>query len=1191
MTKDNDPLRFLSWCPEVTEHLLRLDDNGTVVDRRFTVLVEGFETTFSADDLKSGRVWREMVPGARGYGRAKVRDALENVVTQQASGLAPTWMLNRTGWFDLPDGRWLYVRASDKATKDVPVRTVDIKADVVKASRPLAKPAGFPAQKRAMRELAARGWGPPLGLAVGVRALAWSIVPVYGSLIPVGKNNTGKTLTLWVATCLTLTAGWPPVVDASFNDTITAIEKKIGQAQDRAIGLEDMPLTANSEAAEVREAVQKADRVTRAAFNNQPIRDRSDRKGQLVGDSVHVKGILILTAQQLPMGVQASMLRRVVTAEYVQGDNDWAWYEKHGYELEPAFRTIGDKVIAHLSKLGKEKAEAWVKECDRKAAERFLPIARAAIGEDAPDGMGGVLKVAYQMLAGFNMVADACGLNVEPLWQTLIPKLTASLKTQADAMGNRQVADTGISEALGAVLRKGLQERRVHIRCTKENLPKALVPGQTPQAQGLREDMFQGQSNGFGGEGAALYFLEDIGALGITASDLHTLISNARDVRLTGHQVKSLPSFLLKEGAVLRSTQKGQNATTKHRIGTGRGAPLLPLVLIPASTVFTLPESEEPNDGQEQQEQGPEPTPDGVVHQLVQHDAAPVQQTVFPEQRAAQQDAALAQVSAQDTEAAQPEMQQEVVAAPSEPASVQPVPSVQPVRPVLHGAAPMQQGRVPGQPSPMGETPRPAGRVGDARGVVLAVEGGQLANAADARAVELTGDATTDLAALVAQASALVPSGTLTLLIGQDAHRGYRLAAEAPALGATPWAKPFQALVDEGWHRPYNPQDRPYVGRSVLLEHPERKGLVRITPVKWLGLDGFPRVRTQEMRSAEEEDRSDALTLAYRLDRFAEITGYAFEGTFAGTGITMLRSMVEATAQRYPKWQGNVANWPDAVDDSDWSRQPTDAEKAMEYTHLYDGNKAYLPGYRQAIVARDDLKYVKAPLFDEKFAGLWTIRVPDWPHPLLPAPVPNQTPGTLATVSTAIVMLYVEVGITPDIEEARIAERVEFQGLRQFSDSIRDQLKALSGASDPDDQAVSVALKEIFHAVHGKLRNDKQGVIRRPDWGHAIRDAAWTNMLRKAYVAAGVIKRKTGGPVEPQFPMRVKTDELAYASDNPDPLTAVPFGLRLGTGLGEFKAATQTRAAWEQEQAAKREKAQMLKARREARKARREGDL
>ncbi|MCY0932356.1 hypothetical protein OTB20_40660 [Streptomyces sp. H27-H1] len=1145
-----DPTRFLSWAPKVTRHLIRLDDDGRCVERRYEIQVDGVDATITSDDLTTGRVWRELIPGAKGTGRSKVRDALENVVMEQAVNLPSTWMLKRTGWFDLPDGRWVYVRASDDVVDGV--RTVDLKPELVKASQPLPKPASLPAQRKVVKELASHGWGPAFGLAVGIRALAWSIAPVRGSLIPHGRNNTGKTLTFWVASCVTLTNGWPPYVDTSFSDTITGIEKKIRGAQDRVIAIEDMPLTSNSEPGAVKDAVEKSDRMTRAQFNNTPIRDRAERHSDKIAESPYVRGILVLTAQQIPTAVQASMLRRVVCAEFHQGDNDWRWYEQNGAGMEAPIRTIGDRVIKHMAALGKEKAGAWVKDCDQRAKDMFLPVARAAIGDDAPDGMDGVLKAAYQMMAGLFMVKDACGLDVQPLWHAIVPKFTASLKAQSDMIEDRQTADTGIPQALGSVLRRSLQERRAHIRCPKDAAPKSLVPGQTPQAQGLREDNFDGTSKGFGGEGASLYYMEDGELLGITASDLHTLVMQTKDVRLTGFQVKSLPGFLLKEGAILRSTQTGQVATTKVRIGANKKA--MPLVLIPAGTVFTLPEDDDDTHGDDGDQDQPEnggpsegPEEDHVQEEL------PAQLTASQDDNSTPVDQ---EIKAVDHTASQPSH--------AEPHRLTVVPS--------QATAPVAVA--------------PAAGSG---GVVLAVTGGQLVNAADASAVALTEESASSLAALVAQATALVPSGRLTLLIGQDAHKGFKLGPEAPSmLDKTPWAAPFQTLVDAGWHKPMSKEkERMYVGQSCLMQHPGRADWVRITPVQWLSADSFPKVRTRAMQKAKEYDTSDVLTLAYRLALFAQVTGHDFEGKAAGTGIAMLRARIEETARQHPKWQGSYESWPQALDDSSWTRSETETEAAQPWRSLYDANKAYLPAYRQATVARDDLKKVDHPMFDKAMAGLWTIVVPHWPHPQVPAPVPNHRPGQIVTVTTDIVQAYVDLGITPDIESAHIAPAVAFDGFRVFSDQIRDQISNLSASADSDDQAVGLVLKEVYHTVHGKLRNADQGVIRRPDWGHAVRDAAWTNTLRKVYKAAGI----TQAVADPRFPIRVVTDEVAYASDHQDPEADVPFGLRIdntGAKLGHFKSKAKSAQDFGQEQDEAKKKAALLRERMEARKAARD---
>ncbi|MEU8672959.1 hypothetical protein AB0C71_39425 [Streptomyces anulatus] len=1150
------PKRLLSWAPEVFEHLVRLDEDGRCVERRYGIRVDGVEQTITSDDLVTGRVWREMIPGAKGTGRSRVRDALENVVTEQAVDLPSTWMLKRTGWYDLPDGKWVYVPACGLDRPDAKVRTQGLPFEMVKAAAPLEKPANRPALKRLVGQVATHGWGPGLGLATGVRALASSIVPVRGSLIPVGEPNSGKSMTFWAAGCVTLPGGWPPLVDTTFSDTITAMEKKIGAAADRAVGVEDMPLTALSDNSEVREAIQKADRVTRSSFNGTPIRDRSDRNGDLITEGARVRGILILTAQQLPTGVQASMYRRVVLAEFFKGDNDFRWYARNGAELEPVIRTIGDKVIAHMEKLGKGDATKWVEKCDRIAHDKFLPVAKPVIGS-APDGMDGVLKAACQMLAGLQMIADACDLDMSPVWDAVMGKFAVSLATQARTMGDRQTADTGLDEALGMVLRKSFQERRAHVRCPSKAAPLPMVPGQTPQAQGLREDNYQGQTTGVGGEGASVYYIEALGALGITGTDLHTLVTAAKDPRLMGYQVKSLPSHLLKHGAVLQSTQKGQSATTKVRIGGANGK-LMPLVLIPVDTVFTLPEDEEeepPGPGQLKAVDGPGgPAP------------AEPEPTDEPEQTA---------FDIEDQE--QKEHDQEQPAEPAVvPVAAAPAPALVPApRPV------------PAQPT----------QAGDAGSVVL-VTGGQLVHAATMARLDLSEEARTDMGQLLLEVGQAEPRGHVTVVIGEDAHRGYRLGAEAPGLAASPWSPAFKSAVDAGWHKPFKPGVKPYVGTSALLAHPDRQGDVRVMPVKWIAPDMFPHYRTRAMVQAGEHDQADALTLAYRLARFAETTGYAFEGTHAGTGIKMMRAMVEATAERQPKWQGSTAMWPTVMDDSDWSRPLTDEEAAGSHVHLYDGVKAYLPAYRQAIVSGDDLRRVtgKDALFDKGMAGLWRITVPYWPHEHLPAPVPNAKPGSVVTVTTAIVQAYLDMQISPEISEAWIAKAIGYEGLRRFSDSIRDQLVSLEASGDEDDRAVASALKEVFHSVHGKLRNSAQGIMRRPDWGHAIRDAAWASILRKAYIAAGLIPvRGQRAPEDARrLPVRVKTDELAYPGEGEDPTAAVPFGLRLvegqGSNLGRFHADAVPMDDYRQEQDAKRRQAEAISQRLAARKAARKGE-
>jgi hypothetical protein len=459
----------------------------------------------------------------------------------------------------------------------------------------------------------------------------------------------------------------------------------------------------------------------------------------------------------------------------------------------------------------------------------------------------------------------------------------------------------------------------------------------------------------------------------------------------------------------------------------------------------------------------------------------------------------------------------------------------------------------------------------DRRGTVLAVDGGALVHGQSLARYPLSEDAKTDLAALLQEAEQIAPDGPLTLVIGADMHRGYSLPKSAPRNTKPP--KPFAALTNAGWHRPFHPGEAPKVTKSAALARSGRDGQVRITPALWLGADDFPRFRTAEMRAAGEVDSTAAPELAYRLARFADAVGFAFEATSAGTGMKMLRALVEASAKRAPKWQGSAHRWPVAHEANLWERPLSEAEQGCGYVHPYDAVKNYLPAYGAATVARDDLMWFSGPMFDPKRAGFWLITVPEWPHPLVPAPVPDVRPGAQVWVTTAVVALYVELGTSPEVHEAWTADAVAFEGLRDFTSTVRDVLTGLEAerTADPDELAVRAAVKGLYHTVHGKLRNDRQGIIRRPDWGHAVRDAAWTGLLRKIYQSAGIMDlpkrvQKLTGTVRtdrPQFPVKVKTDEVTYVSANADGLAVRPEALEIGTGLGQFKApTTKTLTEW-----------------------------
>ncbi|MFD4400829.1 hypothetical protein, partial [Kitasatospora sp. NPDC058478] len=116
---------------------------------------------------------------------------------------------------------------------------------------------------------------------------------------------------------------------------------------------------------------------------------------------------------------------------------------------------------------------------------------------------------------------------------------------------------------------------------------------------------------------------------------------------------------------------------------------------------------------------------------------------------------------------------------------------------------------------------------------------------------------------------------------------------------------------------------------------------------------------------------------------------------------------------------------------------------------------------------------------------------------------------------------------------------------------------------DPDDGVLWDCLKGLYRRLHGKLRAKGQKVIRRGDWGIAVRDAAWTNMLRKVYKAGGLLRlAETNAFTErPMYPVKMDHDEAVYVVSGSG--TVIPDGMKEGFGLGEFRVhTTDDLAAW-----------------------------
>jgi hypothetical protein len=329
----------------------------------------------------------------------------------------------------------------------------------------------------------------------------------------------------------------------------------------------------------------------------------------------------------------------------------------------------------------------------------------------------------------------------------------------------------------------------------------------------------------------------------------------------------------------------------------------------------------------------------------------------------------------------------------------------------------------------------------------------------------------------------------------------------------------------------------------MAFYRPGQRGRVRLWLPHW---DDFG-----ECPMWGEESHPDAATLAWRLGRFAEALGIGWRMTGGMTGADLARTFPRRTMRLEPAEPPKPALVPAIEIEFLWSRRPLKSEAAEGlWLHCYDGNGAYTSAYGAAAVNLGGWQHVTAPAFDPKTPGYWKIERPEWSAPLLPDPfdptgredrrgAPDSRWYATPTLAHAAELGY---QVTPLEAYLPAPEATRGRWYEPWAARVRDARTALIAETDPDSAAVLGALKHVWHQTHSAVGLKSQGARR--DHDHAIIATYRQNLLRRLVKIADA---------EQRYPLAIATDNVAYASREPDPRKACPAGLALGTGLGEFK--------------------------------------
>lgn len=258
-------------------------------------------------------------------------------------------------------------------------------------------------------------------------------------------------------------------------------------------------------------------------------------------------------------------------------------------------------------------------------------------------------------------------------------------------------------------------------------------------------------------------------------------------------------------------------------------------------------------------------------------------------------------------------------------------------------------------------------------------------------------------------------------------------------------------------------------------------------------------------------------------------------------GQTLVREGKRDNRQE-PRWQLHEAQadeWRTAnvLHPRKWGTKPSSG------VVRYDRNRSFLGAITQANLApiyrgEEWTHYGSDAPVDRRYGGMYRVRIPDWSSPL-PAPHANVAEGNETWTTPEVMRLYAELGYEqPTILEAWLAPTHAMPHLFGFTEQVKAWLAEHEGTSA---RMIDKALYQSFAGnLTGEHNRDKPGRIYRPDWGNAIADNSWANVLRRVYKIHAA---------DPRFiPTHVNVDAIYYPDDLP-----MPPGLPMGTGLGAFK--------------------------------------
>ncbi|MFE0107470.1 hypothetical protein ACFWYM_44875, partial [Streptomyces sp. NPDC059009] len=305
------------------------------------------------------------------------------------------------------------------------------------------------------------------------------------------------------------------------------------------------------------------------------------------------------------------------------------------------------------------------------------------------------------------------------------------------------------------------------------------------------------------------------------------------------------------------------------------------------------------------------------------------------------------------------------------------------------------------------------------------------------------------------------------------------------------------------------------------------------------------------------EDAPAPALLAKRLQQLADTIGITYRTTPGVTGHELLRATRPKNGRRAAPLE-SVEMPPILMERRNmyvakvWDRQPTKQELDKRFVLLFDARASYLSVCSSLRVGRGRVEHRENPAeFDPVMPGLHLARLSKWEHwgcfdPFGPrreddSPRWYQTP-TLAYAQKDLGAEFeiLESWVWPD----------HYRMLESWYRQLATARKSLTSGTD---ELVAATLKDTYTNSIGLFNSDH--LRGRPELGTTDSDTFLPNVQQAALAAQQANLVRTimrVGETHDMWPIAVKTDMLAYVTDDPCFATAVP-GLKMEKDLGNFK--------------------------------------